>query len=51
MKVAYGLKAHSGWAALVVLGKRDGKFVLVDRHRVELVEEEWANSRITLRKS
>lgn len=42
MKVAYGLKAHSGWAALVVLGKRDGKFVLVDRQRVELVEEEWA---------
>ena len=42
MKVAYGLKAHSGWAALVVLGKRDGEFVLVDRQRVELVEEEWA---------
>ena len=42
MKVAYGLKAHSGWAALVVLGKHDGEFVLVDRQRVELVEEEWA---------
>jgi hypothetical protein len=42
MKVAYGLKAHSGWAALVVLGKRDEEFVLVDRQRVELVEEEWA---------
>lgn len=27
MKVAYGLKAHSGWAALVVLGERDGEFV------------------------
>jgi hypothetical protein len=42
MKVAYGLKAHSGWAALVVLGKRDVEWVLVDRRRVELVEEEWA---------
>jgi len=42
MKVAYGLKAHSGWAALIVLGKRDVEWVLVDRRRVELVEEEWA---------
>ena len=42
MKVAYGLKAHSGWAALVVLGKSDGEFIVVDRRRVELVEEEWA---------
>ena len=42
MKVAYGLNAHSGWAALVVLGKRDREFVLVDRQRIELVEEEWA---------
>lgn len=42
MKVAYGLKAHSGWAALVVLAKGDGGFVVVDRRRVELVEEEWA---------
>ena len=42
MKVAYGLKAHSGWAALVALGKVEGEFVVVDRRRVELVEEEWA---------
>ena len=42
MKIAYGLKAHSGWAALVALGRRDGEFVVVDRRRVELVEEEWA---------
>ena len=42
MKVAYGLKAHSGWAALIVLGKRDVGWVLVDRRRIELVEEEWA---------
>lgn len=42
MKVALGFKAHSGWAAMIVLGKRDGEFVLVDRQRVELVEDEWA---------
>jgi hypothetical protein len=42
MNVAFGLKAHSGWAALVVLGKRDGGVVVVDRRRLELVEEEWA---------
>ena len=42
MKIAYGLKAHSGWAALVALGRRDGELVVVDRRRVELVEEEWA---------
>jgi hypothetical protein len=42
MKVAFGLKAHSGWAALVVVGIRDGEFVIVERRRVELVDEEWA---------
>ena len=42
MKVALGLKAHSGWAALVVLGKQGNDFVVVDRRRIELVEEEWA---------
>ena len=42
LKVAFGMKAHSGWAALVVVGKRDGDFVVVDRRRVELVEAEWA---------
>ena len=42
MKVAFGMKAHSGWAALVVVGKRDGDLVVVDRRRVELVEEQWA---------
>jgi hypothetical protein len=34
--------AHSGWTSLVVIGKQDGEFVLVDRRRIELVEEEWA---------
>ena len=42
MKVAFGIKAHSGWAALVVVGERDGDMVVVDRRRVELVEDEWA---------
>jgi hypothetical protein len=42
MKVAFGFKAHSGWAVLVVLGKSGGEFVVVDRRRVELVEEKWA---------
>jgi len=42
MKVAFGMKAHSGWAALVVVGKRDGGLVVADRRRIELVEDEWA---------
>lgn len=44
MKVAFGMKAHSGWAALVVVGKGDGdgECLVVDRRRIELVEDEWA---------
>ena len=45
MRIALGLKAHSGWAALVVLGRRDGELQVVDRRRIELVEEadaHWA---------
>lgn len=42
MTVAFGLKAHSGWAALVVVGMHDGKMVVVDRRRIELVEDAWA---------
>src|SRR5713101_341739 len=38
MRVAFGLKAHSGWAALVVLGTRSGELQVVDRCRMELVE-------------
>jgi hypothetical protein len=37
MEVAFGFKAHSGWAALVSLGARDGVLEVVDRRRVELV--------------
>jgi hypothetical protein len=42
MKVVFGLKAHSGWAALVALGNDGRGFTVVDRSRLELVEEEWA---------
>jgi hypothetical protein len=42
MKVAFGLKAHSGWAALVVIGKHDDELSVLDRRRIELVEEPWA---------
>src|SRR5215510_22318 len=36
------MKAHSGWAALVVLGKQGDDFVVVDRRRIELVTDQWA---------
>jgi hypothetical protein len=42
MKVAFGWKAHSGWAALVVLGAGGGRHEVVDRRRVELVQEDEA---------
>jgi len=40
MKVAFGLRAHSGWAALVVVGKPAGTYTVIDRRRIELVENE-----------
>ena len=43
MKVAFGMKAHSGWAALVVLGTRSGELQVVDRYRMELVEKNEAS--------
>lgn len=42
MKVAFGVKAHSGWAALVVLGKSSGKLEVIERRRLELVEKDEA---------
>lgn len=42
MKVAFGFKAHSGWAALVVLGKQRDELLVVDRRRIELVDQTWA---------
>lgn len=41
-EAAFGFKAHSGWAALVVLGTRGGDLEVLERSRVELVDEEWA---------
>jgi hypothetical protein len=45
MRIAFGLRAHSGWAALVALGTEGGAAVLVERSRLELVAPgtmEWA---------
>jgi hypothetical protein len=41
MNVAFGLKAHSGWAALVALGEVEGEVAMTDRRRIDLVDEEW----------
>ena len=38
MRIAAGFKAHSGWAALVVIGESDDGLVVVDRRRIELVD-------------
>ena len=43
MKVAFGMKAHSGWAALIVLGARSGALQVVERCRMELVEKDEAS--------
>src|SRR6266446_4823368 len=43
MKVAFGMKAHSGWAALVVLGTRSGELQVVGRTRMELVDKQEAS--------
>jgi hypothetical protein len=42
MKVAFGLKAHSGWAALVVIGGTD-RTEIIDRRRIELVDHNDAS--------
>ncbi len=45
MNVALGFKAHSGWAALVVLGQEGRDLIVVDRRRIELADPadgEWA---------
>ena len=46
MKIALGLRAHSGWAALIALAARGEAPLLVDRRRIELVEagEVWAKA-------
>ena len=45
MQIAVGLKAHSGWAALVVIGRSGSGLQIIDRRRIELVEPgdaDWA---------
>jgi hypothetical protein len=45
VRVAIGLKSHSGWAAVVAVGIAGSEIHLVDRRRIELVEPEdisWA---------
>jgi len=42
MRIAAGFKAHSGWAALVVIGSSSDGFAVIDRRRIELVDETWA---------
>jgi hypothetical protein len=43
MKVAFGLKAHSGWGILVVVGLHASEFHVLERRRIELIEEKDAN--------
>lgn len=43
MRVVFGLKAHSGWAALVVLGASGDELQVVERCRLELVEKDEAS--------
>jgi len=38
LRIAVGLKAHSGWAALVAVGNLGQEFQVCDRRRIELVE-------------
>jgi hypothetical protein len=39
MKIAFGFKAHSGWAALVAVGRAGKGYQLIDRRRIELIDE------------
>ncbi len=38
MRVAFGLKAHSGWSALVVVAVGDGEIQVIDSRRIELID-------------
>ena len=42
-RVAFGLKAHSGWSVLVVLGEREAGYEIIDRRRISLLEEDTAS--------
>ena len=41
MSLALGFAVHSGWAALVVAGERGGETWVLERRRIELIEEAW----------
>ena len=41
MNVALGFKAHSGWAALIVLAADQNSLQILDRRRVELAQDQW----------
>jgi hypothetical protein len=41
--VAFGVKAHSGWAALVALGESGARLEVAERRRLELVDAEDAD--------
>jgi len=43
MRACFGLKAHCGWSALVLLGRSKADFAVLDRRRVELVEQDAAS--------
>jgi hypothetical protein len=43
MRIAFGAKAHSGWAALVCLGDGGDGLVVIDRRRIELAEGDHGN--------
>jgi len=43
MRACFGLKAHCGWSALVLLGRLEGDFAVLDRRRIELVEPDAAS--------
>jgi hypothetical protein len=50
MRVAFGMKAHSGWAAMVAIGRQGGTVQVVDRRRLELVakaEQPWGKKTAT----
>src|SRR5262245_21051570 len=47
MDVAFGLKAHSGWAVLVALGREGRSLRVLERRRLALVRAEdspWAKA-------
>jgi hypothetical protein len=39
VRVVFGLKAHCGWSAIVVIGKSGSNYRVIERRRIELVEE------------